>query len=68
MLLPHGLHYGPVTVALAAAAIDAFHCGSAVVDRYRGRAGQPQAEQAAEYARLAEGGALSLGLPACGFS
>jgi hypothetical protein len=33
-----------------------------------GRAGQPQADQEAEYARLAEGGALSLGLTACGFS
>jgi hypothetical protein len=60
-------------VALAAAAIDAYQRGSVVVDRYRGRAGQPQAgqpqaEQEAEYARLAEGRALSLGLTACGLS
>jgi hypothetical protein len=41
VLLPHGLYYGPVTVALAAAAIDAYQRGSVVVDRYRGRAGQP---------------------------
>jgi hypothetical protein len=68
VLLPHGLYYGPVTVALAAAAIDAYQRGSVVVDRYRGRAGQPQAEQETEYARLAEGGALSLGLTACGSS
>ena len=68
ILLPHGLYYGPVTVALAAAAIDAYQRGSVVVDRYRGRAGQPQADQEAEYARLAEGGALSLGLTARGFS
>ncbi|HYY17288.1 MAG TPA: sucrase ferredoxin, partial [Streptosporangiaceae bacterium] len=73
VLLPHGLYYGPVTVALAAAAIDAYQRGSVVVDRYRGRAGQPQAgqpqaEQEAEYARLAEGRALSLGLTACGLS
>ena len=68
VLLPHGLYYGPVTVGLAAAAIDAYQRGSVVADRYRGRAGQTQAEQEAEYARLAEGGALSLGLPACGFS
>jgi hypothetical protein len=68
VLLPHGLYYGPVTVGLAAAAIDAYQRGSVVVDRYRGRAGQPQADQEAEYARLAEGGALSLGLTACGFS
>jgi len=67
VLLPHGLYYGPVTVVLAAAAIDAYQRRSVVVDRYRGRAGQPQAEQEAEYARLAEGGALSLGLTACGF-
>ena len=47
-------------MALAAAAIDAYQRGSVVADRYRGRAGQPQAEQEAEYARLAEGGALPL--------
>jgi hypothetical protein len=68
VLLPHGLYYGPVTVGLAAAAIDAYQRGSVVVDRYRGRAGQPQADQEAEYARLAEGGPLSLGLTACGFA
>jgi diaminopimelate decarboxylase len=51
---------GPVTVGLAAAAIDAYQRGSVVVDRYRGRAGQPRADQEAEYARLAESGALSL--------
>jgi len=68
VLLPHGLYYGPVTVRLAAAAIDAYQRGSVVVDRSRGRAGQPQAEQETEYARLAEGEALSLGLTACGFS
>jgi hypothetical protein len=55
-------------VSLAAAAIDAYQRGSVVVDRYRGRAGQPRADQEAEYARLAEGGALSLGLTARGFS
>jgi hypothetical protein len=66
VLLPHGLYYGPVTVGLAAAAIDAYQRGSVVVDRYRGRAGQPRADQEAEYARLPEGGALSLGLSACG--
>jgi hypothetical protein len=40
VLLPHGLYYGPVTVVLAAAAIDAYQRRSVVVDRYRGRAGQ----------------------------
>ena len=66
VLLPHGLYYGPVTVGLAAAAIDAYQRGSVVADRYRGRAGQPRADQEADYARLAEGGALPLGLGACG--
>jgi len=55
-------------VALAAAAIDAYQRGSVVADRYRGRAGQPRADQEAEYARLAEGEAPSLGLRARGFS
>ena len=68
VLLPHGLYYGPVTAGLAAAAIDAYQRGSVVADRYRGRAGQPRADQEADYARLAEGGALPLGLRACGFS
>ncbi len=68
VLLPHGLYYGPVTVGLAAAAIDAYQRGSVVADRYRGRAGQPRADQEADYVRLAEGGALSLGLGACGCS
>jgi hypothetical protein len=62
VLLPHGVYYGPVTLGLAAAAIDAYQRGSVVVDRYRGRAGQARADQEAEYARLAEGGALSLAL------
>ena len=68
VILPHGLYYGPVGVGSAAAAIDAYQRGSVVVDRYRGRAGQARADQEAEYARLVEGGALSLGLGACGFS
>jgi hypothetical protein len=60
VILPHGLYYGPVGVGLAAAAIDAYQRGAVVVDRYRGRAGQPRADQEAEYARLAEAGALPL--------
>ena len=62
VLLPHGVYYGPVTLGLAAAAIDAYQRGSVVVNRYRGRAGQARADQEAEYARRAEGGALSLAL------
>jgi hypothetical protein len=67
VILPHGLYYGPVGVGPAAAAIDAYQRGAVVVDRYRGRAGQARADQEAEYARLVEGGALSLGLSACEF-
>jgi len=62
VLMPHGLYYGPVTVGLAAAAIDAYQRGSVVADLYRGRAGQPRADQKAEYARLVEQGSLLLGL------
>src|SRR5437660_337096 len=60
VILPHGLYYGPVGVGQAAAAIDAYQRGAVVVGRYRGRAGQPRADQEAEYARLAEAGALPL--------
>jgi hypothetical protein len=62
-ILPHGLYYGPVGVAAAAAAIDAYQRGSVAPGRYRGRAGQPRAVQEAEYARLVEDGALPLGFP-----
>jgi len=58
VILPHGLYYGPVSVGLAAAAIDAYQRGAVVAERFRGRAGQPRAEQEAEYARLLEGGTL----------
>jgi hypothetical protein len=58
VILPHGLYYGPVTVGLAAAAIDAYQRGALGPERYRGRAGQPRAVQEAEYARLLEGGTL----------
>jgi hypothetical protein len=68
VILPHGLYYGPVGVGPAAAAIDAYRRGAVLPGRYRGRAGQPRAEQEADYARLVDGGALPLGLRACGFS
>ena len=58
VILPHGLYYGPVGVDAAAAAIDAYQRGAVAAERYRGRAGQPRAEQEAEYARLLEGGTL----------
>jgi hypothetical protein len=52
VLLPHGLYYGPVAGTSAAAAIAAYERGEVVLDRYRGRAGQPQDVQEAEFARL----------------
>lgn len=64
VILPHGLYYGPVGLDAAAAAIDAYRRGAVAVGRYRGRAGQPRAVQEAEYARLVDGGALPLSLPA----
>ena len=67
VILPHGLYYGPVSVALAATAIDAYQRGAIVPERYRGRAGQPRAAQEAEYARLVEGGSLPLVLSAADF-
>jgi hypothetical protein len=60
VILPHGLYYGPVGVDAAAAAIGAYQRGEVLVDRYRGRAGQPRAVQEAEYARLVESRALPL--------
>jgi hypothetical protein len=55
VILPHGRYYGPVGVAQAAAAIDAYADGTISPWRYRGRAGQPKAEQQAEYERLVSG-------------
>jgi hypothetical protein len=58
VILPHGLYYGPVGAAEAAAAIAAYGRGEIVVDRYRGRAGQPRAVQEGEYGRLSQAGSL----------
>jgi hypothetical protein len=55
VILPHGLYYGPVGVTQATAAIDAYAGGTVSPLRYRGRAGQPKAEQQAEYERLVSG-------------
>jgi hypothetical protein len=60
VILPHGLYYGPVGVAAAAAAIDAYRRGTVAPERYRGRAGQPKPAQEAEYERLAQAGPLAL--------
>jgi hypothetical protein len=62
VILPHGLYYGPVGADAALAAIGAYQRGAVVAARYRGRAGQPQEEQEAEWVRLLEDGSLPLGL------
>jgi hypothetical protein len=62
VLLPHGLYYGPVDAAIAAAAISAYEHGAIVPGRYRGRAGQPHDEQLAEYERLVESGSIVVGV------
>lgn len=61
VILPHGVYYGPVGVAEAAAAIEAYQQGFISAERYRGRAGQPREAQEAEYARLASAGPVPLG-------
>ncbi len=60
VLLPHGLYYGPVAGTSATAAIDAYQRGEVVLDRYRGRAGQPQDVQQAEFDRLQGSSARTL--------
>lgn len=60
VILPHGLYYGPVGEESAAAAIAAYRRGEMELDRYRGRAGQPQAVQAAEYTRMRHTGSRSV--------
>jgi hypothetical protein len=60
VLLPHGLYYGPVDLAAASAAIDAYRDGKVLAHRYRGRAGLPVAEQAAEHQALTSAGALNV--------
>ena len=54
--LPHGIYYGNLGPAEAAAAADAYLRGEIVLDRLRGRAGMPEAAQAAEhFVRLGSG-------------
>ena len=60
VILPHGLYYGPVGLDGAVAAIGAYERGEVTAGRYRGRAGQPRAEQEASHQLLAEAGSLDL--------
>jgi hypothetical protein len=61
VILPHGLYYGPVSTVSATAAIAAYQRGEIVPDRYRGRAGQSQGQQAAHYRRMVAAGSFGLG-------
>jgi hypothetical protein len=54
VILPHGLYYGPVDEDSAAAAITAYERGEVIPARYRGRAGQPQSQQAEHHQRMTQ--------------
>jgi hypothetical protein len=56
VILPHGLYYGPVGVDAATAAISAYSRNEVLLSRYRGRAGQPSAVQAAEHSAMSRTG------------
>jgi hypothetical protein len=60
VILPHGLYYGPVTLPAAQAAITAYQRGEVVLDRYRGRAGQPHATQAAQHSVMLRTGTRAI--------
>lgn len=60
VILPHGLYYGPVAGSAAEAAIAAYQRGEVLLDRYRGRAGQPQDIQQADYLAMKASGDFSL--------
>lgn len=64
VILPHGLYYGPVAGSAAEAAIAAYERGEVLLDRYRGRAGQPQDIQQAGYLAMKASGDFSLPAPA----
>ena len=60
VILPHGLYYGPVAGSAAEAAITAYQRGEVLLDRYRGRAGQPPEIQRGDYLAMKASGARSL--------
>jgi hypothetical protein len=59
--LPHGLYYGQLDEENALAAATAYRNGEIVLNRYRGRAGQPEPAQAAEHFVRAHTGELGIG-------
>jgi hypothetical protein len=60
VILPHGLYYGPVAGASAEAAVTAYQRGEVALDRYRGRAGQPQDVQHRDYLAMKATGGVAL--------
>jgi hypothetical protein len=60
VILPQGLYYGPVDVASATAAIDAYRGGRVLAARYRGRAGLSATMQAAEHEAITGAGHLDV--------
>ncbi|MFG2005462.1 sucrase ferredoxin [Spirillospora sp. NPDC048911] len=58
--LPHGIYYGDLGATEAVRAVNAYVKGEVVLDRLRGRAGLPEAAQAAEHHVRAQVGALGL--------
>ena len=60
VILPHGLYYGPVAGSAAETAIAAYQRGEVMLDRYRGRAGQPAEVQRADYLAMEASGDRAL--------
>ncbi|WP_019631508.1 sucrase ferredoxin [Actinomadura atramentaria] len=58
--LPHALFYGDLGASEAVAAVRAYLDGEVVLDRLRGRAGRPEAVQAAEHFVRARTGVLGI--------
>lgn len=58
--LPHGLYYGDLDEARARTAAEAYRRGRVVLEGYRGRAGLPEAAQAAEHFVRAHTGVLDI--------
>jgi hypothetical protein len=60
VILPHGLYYGPVAGSAAEAAVTAYQRGEVALDRYRGRAGQPEEVQRGDHLAMQASGDRSL--------
>jgi hypothetical protein len=58
--LPHGLYFGRLSPEDAEGVVDAYEAGVLVLDKLRGRAGEPFAAQAAEHFLREREGLLGL--------